>query len=168
MKGKGRRERGTLTIREEAQRVIPDLLEDFLSRAERVVGFPSRMVELHEMRLAGKPLRYMMEFCTPNFGPEFASALEEVKRLVTLLGRTHDCDVHIPRARTELAVIRRFNRTTSQRRDRIPTMSLVQYIRRERTLRATMYHEACGILQRWKSEALAAQIRRSLVYPPFT
>jgi hypothetical protein len=167
VKKKGRRERGALTIREEAQRLIPGLLEDFISRAVRVAGYPSRVAEVHEMRLAGKPLRYMMEFCTPYFGPEFSSSLEEVKRLVTLLGRIHDCDVHLPRARTELAVVRRFNRSAAQRRDRVPTASLADYVRRERELRATLYHEACGILERWRSEAFAARVRRSLVYPPF-
>jgi CHAD domain-containing protein len=150
-----------------AQRTLPELLEQFLEHRAMVVGHPARTAALHDMRLAGKPLRYMLEFSRPHFGEALAADLEDVKRLVTLLGRIHDCDVHVPRARRQLDILRRFNRRQTQRSTRIPTASLRAYVQSERILRTQLFAEACEVLKRWADEDLPSRVKRSLRHPTF-
>jgi CHAD domain-containing protein len=166
MKKKHRR-RQTSEFRPMVQSTVPQLLEEFLERSDAVLGHPARTAALHELRLAGKPLRYLLEFSIPFFGRALAADLEEVKGLVTLLGRIHDRDIHLPRARKHLAVIRRYNRAMADRNHRIPTAPLQRYVRTEREVRMAMYREACTILTRWRSEDFVGRVSRSLRYPAF-
>jgi CHAD domain-containing protein len=47
---------------------------------------------VHDMRIAGKRLRYCLEFAAPCFGADYRSLLDPLKRLQDLLGEIHDCD----------------------------------------------------------------------------
>jgi CHAD domain-containing protein len=72
-------------------------------RVDELYGFdpavldPEKVRELHDMRIAAKRLRYVLEIaghCFPDVGAEaegVARALQDV------LGEIHDCDVLIPR-----------------------------------------------------------------------
>jgi CHAD domain-containing protein len=164
---KARRPKGVGDFRAHVQRLLPEVLERFLAHAPAVVGHPSRVAALHAMRLDGKPLRYLLEFSAPMFGGALDGDLEEVKRLVTILGRIHDCDVHLPRIRRQTAVVRQYNRLVPSRTQRIAVGALQTFLRTERTLRKTLFHEACGILLRWKSEQFEDGLRRHLRYPAF-
>jgi len=75
----------------------------------------------HAMRIATKRLRYMLELARPRQSPEFDATTTIIKKLQTLLGEIHDCDVWAENlaafTRTEAAQIhiffgdsRRFNR----------------------------------------------------------
>jgi hypothetical protein len=70
------------------------------------VSDPSRVLELHEMRIAAKKLRYAMELFAPFRDKWFSAAIESVRLLQEALGEIHDIDVMIPRllahARREL------------------------------------------------------------------
>lgn len=154
-------------FRSHVQRLLPEVAGRFLSQASAVVGHPSRVAALHEMRLDGKPLRYLLEFSAPIFGGSLDGDLEEVKRLVTILGRIHDCDVHLPRIRRHITVVRQYNRMVQSRSQRIPVGALKNFLRAERTLRGTLFHEACGILLRWNGEGFEDRLRRHLRYPAF-
>jgi hypothetical protein len=57
---------------------------------------PEEVVALHDMRIAAKRLRYILEVCGPCFGPYAKNATKMVKELQDLLGEIHDCDVQIP------------------------------------------------------------------------
>lgn len=67
---------------------------------------PARVLELHEMRIAAKKLRYTMELFAPFRDKWFSAAIERVRSLQEALGEIHDTDVLIPRliahARREL------------------------------------------------------------------
>ena len=52
----------------------------------------------HEMRIAAKRLRYVLEIVGPCFGPEADAARDAARRLQSVLGEIHDCDVMLPRA----------------------------------------------------------------------
>ena len=78
------------------------------SRAPRraVVVHPARArpgrrsTALHDMRIAAKRLRYILEVgAEPCFGPYAATAIKRTKDLQDLLGEIHDCDVQLPRVR---------------------------------------------------------------------
>jgi len=50
----------------------------------------------HDMRIAAKRLRYVLEVTGPCFGAYASTATKHVKELQDLLGEIHDCDVQIP------------------------------------------------------------------------
>jgi CHAD domain-containing protein len=78
-----------------AQRIV-------LVRLDELCGFmpkaadPAEVVALHDMRIAAKRLRYVLELTAPCFGPYAETATKNVKDLQDLLGEIHDCDVQLP------------------------------------------------------------------------
>jgi CHAD domain-containing protein len=67
---------------------------------------PARVTELHDMRIAAKRLRYVLEITGHCFGEVGDEAETMAKDLQGVLGETHDCDVLIPRVDQELAGLR--------------------------------------------------------------
>jgi hypothetical protein len=71
-------------------------------RLDELCGFmpaaadPGEIVALHDMRIAAKRLRYVLEVTGPCFGSYVKKATKMVKELQDLLGEIHDCDVQIP------------------------------------------------------------------------
>ena len=57
---------------------------------------PRQVERLHDMRIAAKRLRYLLEIGEGAFGPYAAKAIKRVKELQDLLGEIHDADVHLP------------------------------------------------------------------------
>jgi hypothetical protein len=60
---------------------------------------PAAMHTLHDMRIAAKRLRYVLELFAPSFGAYAGEARKQAKKLQDLLGEIHDCDVTRPRIR---------------------------------------------------------------------
>jgi hypothetical protein len=60
---------------------------------------PAAVHTLHDMRIAAKRLRYVLELFAPSFGAEADDARKQAKKLQDLLGEIHDCDVTRPRIR---------------------------------------------------------------------
>jgi hypothetical protein len=81
---------------ENVRRIIAVRLDElcsFMPKAED----PTKQRALHDMRIAAKRLRYLLELFAPQFGPYAATAGKKVKHLQDLLGEIHDCDVTLPR-----------------------------------------------------------------------
>ena len=57
---------------------------------------PAQVEALHDMRIAAKRLRYVLEVTEPCFGPFVPTAIKWTKELQELLGEIHDCDVQLP------------------------------------------------------------------------
>ncbi len=51
----------------------------------------------HEMRIAAKRLRYVLEVFAPCLGEEADAARRAAKRLQSVLGDLHDCDMMLPK-----------------------------------------------------------------------
>ncbi len=51
----------------------------------------------HEMRIAAKRLRYVLEVFAPCLGEEADAARRAAKRLQSVLGDLHDCDLMLPK-----------------------------------------------------------------------
>lgn len=74
-----------------------------LVRTEELFAFmpraadPDEMAHLHDMRIAAKRLRYILEIAEESLGPYAAQASKRTKELQDLLGEIHDCDVTLPR-----------------------------------------------------------------------
>jgi hypothetical protein len=62
-----------------------------------VAADPGEVRALHDMRIAAKRLRYVLELFASVFGPYAATGAKRAKELQDLLGEIHDCDVTIPR-----------------------------------------------------------------------
>ena len=59
---------------------------------------PAAGVAQHDMRIAAKRLRYVLEIVAECFGPEALAAERAAKALQAVLGEIHDCDVMLPQA----------------------------------------------------------------------
>src|SRR4051794_29380384 len=64
---------------------------------------PAASETLHDMRIAAKRLRYVLELTGGCFGPYAQTAARHAKELQDLLGEMHDCDEHVPDAAGLLA-----------------------------------------------------------------
>ena len=68
---------------------------DKLAPAPGCPGQSGRPARHHAMRIAAKRLRYTMEICRPMYPGRLDEPVEAVKRVQTLLGEIHDCDVSV-------------------------------------------------------------------------
>ncbi len=84
-------------LRLNAERIVRTRLEELRSLAPAALE-PSAATAQHDMRIAAKRLRYVLEITGPCLGPEAAAVRDAAKRLQSVLGEIHDCDVMLPRA----------------------------------------------------------------------
>jgi CHAD domain-containing protein len=83
-------------LRPNAGRIVSTRLDELRSLAAAVAD-PSASRIQHDMRIAAKRLRYVLEIVGPCLGPEAKAARDAVKRLQGVLGDLHDCDVMLDR-----------------------------------------------------------------------
>ncbi|HEX5897864.1 MAG TPA: CHAD domain-containing protein [Solirubrobacteraceae bacterium] len=87
------------TLADNLERIVSTRLDELCSFVPRALD-PSRVKALHDMRIAAKRLRYILEVgAEPCFGPYAVTAIKRTKELQDLLGELHDCDVQLPRVR---------------------------------------------------------------------
>jgi CHAD domain-containing protein len=58
---------------------------------------PDASAAQHNMRIAAKRLRYVLEIVGPCIGDEAKAARDAVKQLQSVLGDLHDCDLMLPK-----------------------------------------------------------------------
>jgi CHAD domain-containing protein len=83
------------TLGDNAEKIIRVRLDELTSFMPKATD-PDEVVALHDMRIAAKRLRYILEVTGDCFGPYASSAVKMVKDLQDLLGEIHDCDVQLP------------------------------------------------------------------------
>jgi CHAD domain-containing protein len=87
------------TLADNLERIVAVRLDELYSFIPRALD-PKRMKALHDMRIAAKRLRYILEVgAEPCFGPYAVEAIKRTRDLQDLLGELHDCDVQLPRVR---------------------------------------------------------------------
>jgi CHAD domain-containing protein len=94
---------GPLT--ENAMRIVKVRLGELHSFADAARD-PAAVTSLHDMRIAAKRLRYVLEATTPALGPAAADGAKQAKKLQDVLGEIHDCDEFAPRVRAHIAKLR--------------------------------------------------------------
>jgi CHAD domain-containing protein len=92
-------------LRENAMRIIDVRAAEVRSFSPAVFD-PQNVEALHDMRIAAKRLRYVLELTVPVFGEPAAQAAKRAKKLQDLLGEIHDCDVTVPRVERHIAWLR--------------------------------------------------------------
>lgn len=84
-------------LRANATRVVATRLAELRELAEPALD-PSASKAQHDLRIAAKRLRYVLELTGPCLGAEADVARRLAKRLQSVLGDLHDCDVMLPSA----------------------------------------------------------------------
>jgi hypothetical protein len=88
-----------------ARRIVEVRLDELCRLAPSALD-PTRPKKLHDMRIAAKRLRYVLEIAQPALGSGAADGSRTAKRLQELLGEIHDCDEMLPRVRRHAAGVR--------------------------------------------------------------
>lgn len=89
-------------LRPNARRILAVRIDEVYSY-DGLVADPTNVTELHDMRIACKRLRYLLEIFGVAFGADLRPFTAEVAGLQDLLGDIHDCDVQIPMLEDHLA-----------------------------------------------------------------
>lgn len=84
-------------LRPNLARIVRTRLDELRSFAPTALE-PEAAEAQHDMRIAAKRLRYVLEISGSCFGAEAKAARDAAKRLQGVLGEIHDCDVMLPRA----------------------------------------------------------------------
>jgi hypothetical protein len=94
------------TLADNAERIVRVRLNELQSFIPDALQ-PDEVTALHDMRIAAKRLRYVLEVTADVcFGPYAETALKRTKDLQDLLGEIHDCDVQLPRVLARLEELR--------------------------------------------------------------
>jgi len=88
---------------------------DELRSFARDGGAPASADDLHDMRIAAKRLRYVLEIFAPCLGAQAEAARGAAKRLQSVLGDLHDCDLML----AKVARIGSVEAVLRQRRERL-------------------------------------------------
>ena len=89
------------TVADNLRRIVAVRLEELESFVPRALE-PDASEAQHDMRIAAKRLRYVLELSGPVFGPPAAKAVKALRRLQDMLGEIHDCDELVARAEAAL------------------------------------------------------------------
>jgi hypothetical protein len=81
---------------DEVAKIVAVRLDEVCSFMPRARD-PEAVHTLHDLRIAAKRLRYVLELFGDQFGPYATEAAKQAKKLQDLLGEIHDCDVTRPR-----------------------------------------------------------------------
>ena len=147
-------------VRGQAGKSLRQRLARLLDEAAGLAD-PDQLARHHAMRIAAKRLRYTLELARPVYpsdpaGSELANTAEAIKKLQTLLGEIHDCDVWVENfeafARRESGEIetcfgssRRFERVR-------PGLDYLRQERKDR--RRTVFGELAAFWQELKDQGV--------------
>ncbi len=92
-------------LAENAARIVRVRLSELRSFGPKALD-PERSRDQHDMRIAAKRLRYVLETTESCFGSAGPVARRRAKDLQSVLGEMHDCDVMLPRVERHLAELR--------------------------------------------------------------
>ncbi|MEA2413014.1 MAG: hypothetical protein QOC77_3575 [Thermoleophilaceae bacterium] len=92
-------------LRDNARQIVDTRAAEVRSFSPAILD-PRNVEALHDMRIAAKRLRYVLELTAPVFGEPAQRGAKRAKKLQDLLGEIHDCDVTIPRVERHIARLR--------------------------------------------------------------
>lgn len=92
------------SLGENAARIVGTRLEELRALADEALQ-PGASEAQHDMRIAAKRLRYVLEVTEGCFGPEARAARKAAKELQSVLGEIHDCDVMLPRVQAQVEAL---------------------------------------------------------------
>lgn len=94
--GKVKGLRADMPLAQAAARIVRMRLEELDSFVPRALD-PDEVGALHDLRIAAKRLRYLLEVMAPALGEHAAEAAKRARDVQEVVGEVHDCDVLLPR-----------------------------------------------------------------------
>src|SRR3954454_20385781 len=92
------------SLGENAARIVQVRLDEMRAFAPRALDGKTKAQ--HDMRIAAKRLRYVLEVTGVCFGKQADTARKRARDLQDLLGEIHDCDVMLPRVQAQIERLR--------------------------------------------------------------
>lgn len=83
-------------LRPNAARIVRTRLDELRGFADEAL-VPDAGAAQHDMRIAAKRLRYVLEIVGPCIGEEAKAGRDAAKQLQSVLGDLHDCDLMLPK-----------------------------------------------------------------------
>lgn len=83
-------------LRPNVARIVAVRLDELRGRADDALAVGAGEAQ-HDLRIAAKRLRYVLELFGPCLGEEAEAARRAAKRLQSTLGDLHDCDLMLPK-----------------------------------------------------------------------
>ena len=83
-------------LRPNVSRIVRVRLDELRGFAESALA-PEASSSQHDMRIAAKRVRYVLEIFAPCLGEEAKAARSAARRLQSVLGDLHDCDLMLSR-----------------------------------------------------------------------
>ena len=93
-------------LAENVRRIIDVRAREVRMSFSPAVLDPREVEALHDMRIAAKRLRYVLELIAPVFGEPAARGAKRAKKLQDVLGEIHDCDETVPRVERHIERLR--------------------------------------------------------------
>ncbi len=90
---------------DDARRIIRVRVDELYALAPKALDV-TRPRKLHDLRIAAKRLRYVLEIARPALGRGASDGVRTAKSLQTLLGEIHDCDEMLARIRAHAERLR--------------------------------------------------------------
>ncbi len=100
---------------ENAGRIVKVRLDELLSFVPRALQ-RDQVTSQHDMRIAAKRLRYLLEVTGFCFGHSADTARRRARDLQDILGEMHDCDVMLPRVLEHLEAVQSADAATVRAR----------------------------------------------------
>ena len=113
------------------------------------------------MRIAAKRLRYTMEICNPAFDRGLNDSIKAVKRLQSLLGDIHDCDVWAEQVTDFVANERRktLDYFGHDRPFRVLQPGLIYLQENRQAQRESLFAQLTDLWQAFREEGVWEQLR---------
>ena len=90
---------------DDARRIVRVRVDELYDLAPKALDV-DRPKKLHDLRIAAKRLRYVLEIARPALGKGATDGVRTAKALQSLLGEIHDCDEMLPRIRAHAKRLR--------------------------------------------------------------
>lgn len=143
-------------LRFNARRILAVRIDEVFS-FDRLVADPANVTELHDMRIACKRLRYLLETFAVAFDDDLRRFIHQAAALQDILGDIHDCDVQLPMLQQHLA-------TLPEGSDQ--EMGVRALLDRSRGRRDDLYSEFVKEWRRLKMGRFRARLERALAIRP--
>ena len=88
-----------------ARRIVAVRVDELYALAPKALDV-DKPKKLHDLRIAAKRLRYVLEIARPALGKGATDGVRTAKALQQLLGDIHDCDEMLPRVQAHAARLR--------------------------------------------------------------
>lgn len=169
-------------LAENAERIARTRLEELEGFVPAVLD-EREVTALHDMRIAAKRLRYLLEATAEIcFGDYAGTAAKRARELQDLIGEIHDCDVAIPRVEEALTAVEAADEEQLVQRagdapDLDPRLAadlphaaehrgLVTLLTYLRARRRVLYRRFLAVWRSWERDGVAPRLRFALQERP--